>query len=272
MKGSLTLPSRYMIPGPTADDQYLMVEDEFLAVAQTFTAHLHHAEYQRLKRQAAANPTTPIFQPTEHMRVQARRKIEARNLRARQKSALKDVTSGAGAGMAVSDEEAEEGQEDEPWQGTSLAGLMTDMSSQKTALVGLEKIQSSTRAARGFGRSFAEGSIWRKEVVDTGENVGDDTERDLGQGGLDDESEIPSRLARHAIPEPARTARVPISRPLRGDARARPVPSTSTSWKHDRLSPISKDRKRSMPAWEKRKARAAKERKMEMHDIPTFLV
>ncbi|KAL9059594.1 MAG: hypothetical protein Q9162_001099 [Coniocarpon cinnabarinum] len=32
------------------DEQWLMVEDEFLATAQTFTQHMHHAEYQRMKQ------------------------------------------------------------------------------------------------------------------------------------------------------------------------------------------------------------------------------
>ncbi|KOS18251.1 hypothetical protein ESCO_002975 [Escovopsis weberi] len=38
-----------MVPGALDDDRYRMVEDEFLAVAQRFTAHLHRAEYERLK-------------------------------------------------------------------------------------------------------------------------------------------------------------------------------------------------------------------------------
>ncbi len=36
-----------MIDGLEDDDKYRMVEDEFVATAGTFTAHLHAAEYQR---------------------------------------------------------------------------------------------------------------------------------------------------------------------------------------------------------------------------------
>ncbi|KAI5844999.1 hypothetical protein DFP73DRAFT_526472 [Morchella snyderi] len=39
----------YMLP---SDERYLMVEDEFLSVAQTYTRSLHRAEYERLQRLA----------------------------------------------------------------------------------------------------------------------------------------------------------------------------------------------------------------------------
>src|ERR1700759_4337684 len=39
----------YMISGLEHDDGWVMVEDEFLTTAKLFTAHLHNADYQRLK-------------------------------------------------------------------------------------------------------------------------------------------------------------------------------------------------------------------------------
>jgi hypothetical protein len=39
----------YMLP---SDERYIMVEDEFLSVAQTYTRSLHRAEYERLQRLA----------------------------------------------------------------------------------------------------------------------------------------------------------------------------------------------------------------------------
>ncbi|PHH54836.1 hypothetical protein CFIMG_001229RA [Ceratocystis fimbriata CBS 114723] len=42
----------YMISGIGNDDMYCMVEDELYEVAKKFTAHLHEAEYQRLKSEA----------------------------------------------------------------------------------------------------------------------------------------------------------------------------------------------------------------------------
>ncbi|KAL5601391.1 hypothetical protein BROUX41_002622 [Berkeleyomyces rouxiae] len=41
----------YMIEGLDNDDQYCMVEDELYETAKRFTAHLHDAEYQRLRNE-----------------------------------------------------------------------------------------------------------------------------------------------------------------------------------------------------------------------------
>jgi hypothetical protein len=137
-----------MREGYDNDDIYIMVEDEFHSMAQNFTNHLHHAEYERLKKKAK-DMAPPTFQPTAHMRIEARKKLEARALRARQKDALGNLTNG------VSLSADEDSEQDDPWLGTSLAGLMTDVNNQKkTALVGLEKVQSSTRASKGFGRGI----------------------------------------------------------------------------------------------------------------------
>ena len=149
-----------MKEGYDGDDTYIMVEDEFRSVAQTFTQHLHHAEYQRLKKKAK-NAAPPTFPPTGTMRAETRKKTEARALRVRQKDALGDFTNGVTL-SAAEDEE----QEDDPWLGTSLAGLMTDRNnSKRMALVGLEKVQSSTRAAKGFGRGTGDTPADRKEKM-----------------------------------------------------------------------------------------------------------
>ncbi|KAF2088871.1 hypothetical protein K490DRAFT_55495 [Saccharata proteae CBS 121410] len=42
----------FMKDGLSGDDIWIMVEDEFLATANLYTQHLHHAEYHRLKRLA----------------------------------------------------------------------------------------------------------------------------------------------------------------------------------------------------------------------------
>lgn len=139
-----------MHEGYDADDIFMMVEDEFQAVAQTFTHHLHHAEYVRMKKKArAASP--PIFsQPASCMSEETKRKLEAKDLRERQKISIKSVIDRAGS--ASPDDEQEE-QGNDPWHNTSLAGLMAKNNVHKRrALVGLEQIPSTTRAARGFGR------------------------------------------------------------------------------------------------------------------------
>ena len=194
-----------MIPGYQNDDKYRMVEDDFYSIAQSFTAHLHHAEYRRRKKQAkaaAARDGTPTGVQNANgdmkMRVETKRKIQARELHARQRDAVGDVAKPAwksgkkgddGGSLVVSgkqkgrrkgeaeteendvdedeDEEDEENKDEDndPWLGTSLAGLMTDIrrDRKKTALVGLERIQSSTKAARGLNRGFLTGDEWREK-------------------------------------------------------------------------------------------------------------
>ena len=66
-----------------------MVEDELLHTARRFTAHLHRAEYDRLKRQARtqnANTVSEMERPVIHappMHTAKQRRLEAAD-RARQ--------------------------------------------------------------------------------------------------------------------------------------------------------------------------------------------
>ncbi|KAF2495844.1 hypothetical protein BU16DRAFT_526396 [Lophium mytilinum] len=59
-------PKEYMKEGVGADDDWMMVEDEFLATATLFTKHLHQAEYARLRKlHVETKPTAggrPILQ------------------------------------------------------------------------------------------------------------------------------------------------------------------------------------------------------------------
>jgi hypothetical protein len=153
--------NRLMHEGYDADDIFMVVEDEFQTVAQSFTHHLHHAEYVRMKKKARmASPPTPTI-PLDGMRAETKNKLEAKNLSSRQNRAIKDMIGVTGL---ASPEEEEEEKANDPWQGTSLAGLMsTDGTQTRTALIGLEQIPSSTRAARGFGRGEADSSPKREE-------------------------------------------------------------------------------------------------------------
>jgi hypothetical protein len=131
-----------MRPGYEADDIYIMVEDELQAVAQTFTHHLHAAEYKRLKKKAREAPTRttgilPRISPSAPKEV--KRKFEVMALHDRQQNAV--------AGEMEEREKARD-----PWLGTSLAGLMGSTSWPKRTLMGSQEMQSSTRAASGFGR------------------------------------------------------------------------------------------------------------------------
>ena len=141
-----------MRPGYDADDIYIMVEDELQAVAQTFTHHLHAAEYKRLKKKAREAPprTTgmlPRLSPNAPREV--KRKFEVMALQDRQKTVLADDT---------------EDRARDPWLGTSLAGLMGNSSQPKKALIGSQDIQSSTRAANGFGRGEGDSPSKRTKI------------------------------------------------------------------------------------------------------------
>ena len=141
-----------MREGYSADDIYMLVEDEFHAVAQSFTQHLHHAEYVRLKKKARDAPKSTDAMPTtiSGIRAETKKKLEAKHLHAKQNTVVKD-----GLGHGSDDEDGE--QDNDPWRGTALAGFMgASGSQQKIALVGVEKITSSTRAAKGFSRGVGE--------------------------------------------------------------------------------------------------------------------
>ncbi|KAF2164790.1 hypothetical protein M409DRAFT_24695 [Zasmidium cellare ATCC 36951] len=136
----------YMREGLTADDIYVMVEDEFYSTAQLFTAPLHRAAYDRLKRlhrsrgaEALANIERGTDQNTK-VGTALRRKMEAKERR----------------GKAV---EEESDDDDEYMAVPELAGLMT--SSQmigERRVEGVAKARSNTRAAAGFLQSPHKGS------------------------------------------------------------------------------------------------------------------
>ncbi|KAJ5499002.1 Transcription initiation factor IIA gamma subunit [Penicillium expansum] len=141
----------FLIEGIQHDDGWVMVEDEFYAVAQAFTQHLHHAEYLRRRKQVKADNAAGIGEierPTDGRtplpnEVERKRGTEA--LRGRQKAGLAQIGHG---GV----DEKDEAEDDERWAGTHLHDLMT--SPRKTrSLAGVHAPKSSTRAAAGFGQA-----------------------------------------------------------------------------------------------------------------------
>jgi hypothetical protein len=137
--------------GYDKDDIYIMVEDEFQTVAQSYTAHLHHAEYRRLMREARTAPSKNLPEPTSPMSNEAKRRLQSAALQRRQSDVLHQVT---GKASTVQDEEDKIS---DLWSGTSLAPLMVQSSQQKTSLVGLERISSTTRAGSGYSRPKSSG-------------------------------------------------------------------------------------------------------------------
>lgn len=152
-----------MRPGLSADDIYIMVEDEFHAVAQTFTKHLHHAEYIRLRNAAKernASTITHISRPvdsTTTMREETRRKKEADARAVKMNAALESIkpakrAKGPMDESDISDFE-EEDKQDDPWQGTHLQRFITTSPKKElTGLTGLQGVISHTRAAAGYSK------------------------------------------------------------------------------------------------------------------------
>ena len=161
-----------MRPGYHADDKYRMVEDEFDATTRLFTAHMHRAEYLRLRKLAArrsptaaskiARPVDPNAKMSseleEKKRAEERRKVVEEALA---KSGVRGRKKGGGECEEDEDEEVKglkaiakaRDHDTDQWRGTHLASLMSGTSPEKksrVSLVGLQGVKSSTRAAAGF--------------------------------------------------------------------------------------------------------------------------
>ncbi|KAI4134284.1 MAG: hypothetical protein LQ347_001647, partial [Umbilicaria vellea] len=151
-----------MRDGLDRDDIYIMVEDEFQAVAKTFTQHLHHAEYMRLKNLARtqnASTISTISRPIDsitQMREETKRKKEVEAMSAKQKTAVEKIVGQARGRRPKTDSDlsdSEEEKHDDPWVGTTLQGLMTKSPRKAhTSLAGLQGVKSNTRAAAGFAQ------------------------------------------------------------------------------------------------------------------------
>ncbi|KIW60472.1 hypothetical protein, variant [Exophiala xenobiotica] len=143
-----------MHEGYDADDIYIMVEDEFYTVAQTYTAHLHLAEYKRLVKQAREAPPKALPEPKSPMSRQAKQRLKSDALQLKQKDTLQSL------GLASMEEE-EEDKVPDLWSGTSLAPLMAGGNQEKTSLLGLERMASNTKAGMGFIRPSSSDSSGR---------------------------------------------------------------------------------------------------------------
>lgn len=176
-----------MIEGFDADDRYRMVEDEFLAMAGSFTKHLHAAEYQRLKDMASsrnADVIRTISRPvTGRMTDLVKKRQTALALAASQRKGLKN-TLGKRKGRELSDTD-DDG--DLPWAGTSLQGLME--SPRKKAVMLPVASSATTASAFGLGSSRSGG---RLESRDT--RPGTATESDEDEDDLDTQPRFSTRV------------------------------------------------------------------------------
>ncbi|CRK18576.1 hypothetical protein BN1708_012393 [Verticillium longisporum] len=176
-------PSSFLIPGYDHDDIYRMVEDEFLVIAGKFTAHLHAAEYHRLKTQARsqnADAIADISRPVVGSLTElARRRQEDLLRRKRQRQALRQSRAGDGGEAGETEEE-----DDALWRGSSLRGLMDSPRKREVRISALARAESSAgRAGAGWDReggvqrrlNFAgEGAVKRPRLEDTADEDEDD--------------------------------------------------------------------------------------------------
>lgn len=139
-----------------------MVEDEFHAVACSFTKHLHQAEYERFKtlakaRNASSTSTNP--RPVDSItaiRLETKKRKEAEARGAKNKVAMEQLGNPAKRMRSESDSSDLEGEDrdDKHWKGTALQGLMSKSPRKnQTSLVGLRGVKSCTRAAAGYSKA-----------------------------------------------------------------------------------------------------------------------
>lgn len=198
-----------------------MVEDEFYAIAQSFTQHLHYAEYIRRKKEAKTRiaATNDIQRPTDgrtKLSKEAERRKDAEALTARQKAGLARLE-----GPEEAKDDSDDDDDDDTWAGTHLHGLMTSPRKSRS-LMGAHALKSSTRAAAGFGQATssssqraAAGAVSSMAAaahdLPVHEEVASDEEADLdGETASDEDDDLDGR---------ARPIRIPQSHRLRNSAR-----------------------------------------------------
>lgn len=134
-----------------------MVEDEFHAVAQSFTQHLHYAEYVRKKKEAKTqNEATmrALARPTDGsaMLEDTRKRKDAEAMTARQRAGVEQLEGDSEGKKLEEMEEAQEEGED-AWAGTFLYDLMTSPRRARSLVApGALGVRSSTRAAAGYSK------------------------------------------------------------------------------------------------------------------------
>ncbi|KAL9944427.1 hypothetical protein ACHAO3_008555 [Verticillium nonalfalfae] len=159
--GGLMLTRIFLIPGYDHDDIYRMVEDEFLVIAGKFTAHLHAAEYHRLKTQARsqnADAIADISRPVVGSLTElARRRQEDLLRQKNQQQALRQSSAGDGGEPGETEEE-----DAALWRGSSLRGLMDSPRKREVRISALARAESS--AGRTGASWDGEGGVQRRLI------------------------------------------------------------------------------------------------------------
>jgi hypothetical protein len=170
-----------MVEGIDCDDKYRMVEDEFLAVAQKWTVHLHAAEYKKQEKMVKArNAETidSISRPvTGKMPDHTRRRVEG----IAKSKAQRDAIEALVGNKAVADD-TDSDEDGLPYRNTSLHGLMDSPGKKAASLSRITSAKATTRAAAGFRKPaqtkasgrMASSSQLSKDVSTASEDEDDD--------------------------------------------------------------------------------------------------
>jgi hypothetical protein len=146
-----------MREGMDHDDKYRIVEDEFLAIAQQFTVHLHAAEYKRQEKMAKARNAetiSSISRPvTGKMPDSTKRKVEGIARSKAQQNTIQRLL-GEKPGAVEDPYDSSDG-EGLAYFETTLRGLM-DSPGRKAASLSKLPYGVATRAAAGFQKPAAQ--------------------------------------------------------------------------------------------------------------------
>ncbi|KAA8908839.1 hypothetical protein FN846DRAFT_944391 [Sphaerosporella brunnea] len=135
------------------DDQWIMVEDEFLSTAQVFTRSLHRKEYQRLQLAAAsknASQIKNIQRPVTGTSAMSRETLHKREIAA--KKQLQEAQLSAASKNASEDNDSSDDEDPQSeWARSELRILMRgNMNSQASLISLIPHKHIATRAAAGY--------------------------------------------------------------------------------------------------------------------------
>lgn len=157
-----------MNEGVENDDVFRMVEDEFLAIAQQFTVHLHAAEYKRQKnlvKERKADAIESIARPVSgKMPSSTQRKVESITQAKAQKSVLQDLL---GRKPGKSDDSDDSDGEVLPYTGTTLHGLMDSPRRKAASLARIRPLVIASRSTAGFQKPKAQSKFFTKSIFES---------------------------------------------------------------------------------------------------------
>lgn len=153
----------YMLP---SDECYIMVEDEFLSIAQTFTRSVHRAEYERLQSLAKAKNASRISEiqrPVPGVTRMSREMVLKAEIAAKQK-VKEGVLKGLPPVGGEEDSSDEERVDRSVWGNSSLGMLMCSPKRRERDLNAKWKVLPGTRAAAGFVKAEVDGGVARRRL------------------------------------------------------------------------------------------------------------